>query len=69
MDNDNFSQGFGVLGIPIQPLPANYTPDEFGHMLIAMAQTEQGVSYAASTDYKPPQNASDTSEQTDKTSH
>lgn len=55
MDNDQYSQVFKALNIQVQPLPANYTPDEFGRMLIAGAQTEHGVSYAASTDYRTPQ--------------
>lgn len=51
MDSDKYTQIYMELGIPINPLPANYTPDEFGHRLHSMSQTEIGVSYAASTDY------------------
>ena len=51
MDNDKYSQVFKTLGIPIQPLPSNYSPEEFGRRLLSMSQTERGVSYAASTDY------------------
>lgn len=60
MDNDKYSQIFKTLGIPIQPLPSNYSPEEFGRRLLSMSQTERGVSYAASTDYvEMPQMASE----------
>lgn len=51
MNTDKYSQVFESLGIPIQPLPSNYTPDAYGRRLLAMSQTEHGVSYASSTDY------------------
>lgn len=51
MNNDKYTQAYKDLGIPIEPLPANYTPEEFGRRLHTMSQTEVGVSYAASTDY------------------
>lgn len=51
MDNDKYVQAFRALGILIQPLPTNYSPEEFGRRLLSMSQKERGVSYAASTDY------------------
>lgn len=51
MENDKYFEAFKLLGIPVEPLPDNYTPEEFGKMLLSMSQSEQGVSYAASTDY------------------
>lgn len=51
MNNDIYSQVFMSLGIPIHPLPSNYSPEEFGRRLFSMSHTECGVSYAASTDY------------------
>ena len=64
MDNDKYSQTFSALGIPIQPLPSNYTPEEYGRKLLSMFQTERAVSYAASTDYlEIPQMASETSKE------
>ena len=50
-DWNEYGQVYKALGIPIKPLPSNYTPDEFGRKLRSMSQTEHGVSYAASTDY------------------
>lgn len=51
MNSEKYTQVYKELGITIEPLPANYTPDEFGRRLHSMSQTEVGVSYAASTDY------------------
>lgn len=51
MDNEKYTQVYKSLGIPIQKLPSNYTPEEFGRTLFSMMQKERGVSYAASTDY------------------
>lgn len=51
MDIDKYSEAFKSLGIPVEPLPDNYTPEEFGKVLLSMSQSEQGVSYAASTDF------------------
>ena len=51
MDNDKYLQGFIELGIKIEPLPSNYSPEEFGRRLMSQSHTEHGVSYAASTDY------------------
>ncbi len=51
MNTDKYSQIFESLGIPIQPLPSSYSPDSYGRRLLAMSQTEHGVSYSASTDY------------------
>lgn len=60
MENNKYSQVFETLGIPIQPLPSNYSPEEYGRRLLSMSQTERGVSYAASTDYvETPQIASE----------
>lgn len=51
MNKDEYIQVYKALGIPIKPLPSNYTPEEFGRRLKSLSQTEHGVSYAASTDY------------------
>lgn len=51
MNNDKFVQGFIELGVPIEPLPTNYSPEEYGRRLMSQSHTEHGVSYAASTDY------------------
>ena len=51
MDNEKYTQVYKTLDIPIQQLPSNYTPEEFGRSLFSMMQKERGVSYAASTDY------------------
>ncbi len=51
MDVMLYYQAFKALGIHVEPLPPNYTPEEFGRRLRSMAQSEHGVSYAASTDY------------------
>ena len=60
MQNDKYSTVFTTLGIPVQPLPSNYSPEEFGRRLISMSQTEHGVSYAASTEcVKMPQMVSE----------
>ena len=48
---DGYSQIFESLNIPVQPLPSNYSPEEYGRKLLSMSKTEHGVSYAASTDY------------------
>lgn len=50
MENDKYYQAFKALGIPVEPLPPNYNPEEYGRRLLAMSQPEYGVSYAASTD-------------------
>jgi hypothetical protein len=61
MDKEDYAQVFRALDIPIQPIPSNYSPEEFGRKLFAMSQIESGVCYAASTDYaKKPSLASKT---------
>ena len=52
MEEDVFFEAFKSLGISIKPLPANYTPDEFGRELASMSHSEPSVSYAASTDFE-----------------
>ncbi|MBQ3625522.1 MAG: hypothetical protein II948_02100 [Synergistaceae bacterium] len=51
MENDKYFQEFKYLNIPVEPMPSNYTPEEFGKRLSAMFQRKYSVSYAASTDY------------------
>ena len=51
MDNDKYYQTFISLGISVEPLPENYTSEEFGRRLMSSLQTESGVSYSASTEY------------------
>lgn len=51
MDKVDYYKAFESLGISIKPLPANYTPEEFGRRLLSATKSEHGVSYAASTDY------------------
>lgn len=51
MNNDKYYQVFKTLNITVEPLPSNYTPEEYGRRLFSMSQSENGVSYAASTDY------------------
>lgn len=51
MEHNYYYDVFKALGIPIEPLPSNYTPEEFGRRLLSMSKTEHGVSYATSTDY------------------
>ncbi len=60
-DSDTYSQVFRSLGIPIQQLPANYSPEEYGRRLLSESRMERGVSYAASTDYVVPQMVPNTS--------
>lgn len=49
---NQYFQIYRSLNIPIEPLPSNYTPEEYGKRLAAMSCTNKGVSYASSTDYK-----------------
>ena len=49
MENEKYYQAFRDLGIKVEPLPSNYTPEEYGRRLLSMSQSEYGVSYAAST--------------------
>ena len=63
MENDIYVQTFNALGIPVKPLPSNYSPEEFGRSLLSMSKYEHGVSYAVSTDYTSSlQKSSDTTE-------
>ena len=52
MDNNIYIQVFKACNIPVQPLPSNYSPEEYGRRLLYMSQNKYGVSYSASTDYK-----------------
>lgn len=49
MENEKYYQAFRDLGIKVEPLPSNYNPEEYGRRLLSMSQSENGVSYAAST--------------------
>ena len=49
MENEKYYQAFRDLGIKVEPLPSNYNPEEYGRRLLSMPQSENGVSYAAST--------------------
>ena len=51
MDYEQYCLVFCSLGIPVEPLPENYTPEEYGRQLLSMSQFECGVSYTSSTDY------------------
>ena len=51
MNDDKYIQVFRELGIPVEPLPSNYTPEDYGRRLLSMSKTDRSVSYAASTDY------------------
>ncbi len=51
MKKNKYIQGFKALNIPIEPVPSNYSPEEFGRKLLSMSHCGYGVSYAASTNY------------------
>lgn len=51
MENERYYQIFRDLGVKVEPLPSNYSAEEYGRGLLSMSQPEYGVSYAASTDY------------------
>lgn len=51
MGRMNFTRIYEQLNIPVKPLPANYSPDEYGKMLLSSATYSHGVSYSTSTDY------------------
>ncbi len=51
MDNEKYYQLFMTLGISVESLPLNYTPEEYGRKLLSLNQYQQGVSYSNSTDY------------------
>ena len=51
MDYEKYYQAFKSLNISVDPLPQNYTPEDFGRRLMSLSQTEQDVSYSASTEY------------------
>ena len=40
-----------TLGIPVEPLTLNYTPEEYGRKLLSLTQYQYGVTYSNSTDY------------------
>ena len=44
MENGKYYQAFRDLGIKVEP-----NPEEYGRRLLSMSQSENGVSYAAST--------------------
>lgn len=50
MNNYDYYYAFKSIGVPIKPLPPNYSPEEFGRMLLSGTHFEKGVSYATSTD-------------------
>lgn len=52
MNQDQFEWVYQSLGIPVEPLPPNYTPEEYGKRLASMSSIDRGVSYASSTDYR-----------------
>lgn len=60
-ENEKYYQAFRDLGIKVEPLPSNYNPEEYGRRLLSMSQSENGVSYAASTSF-PQQNKGDKNE-------
>ena len=67
MDYEKYYQAFKSLNISVDPLPQNYTPEDFGRRLMSLSQTEQDVSYSASTEYvKSPLKNSDTHEELGK---
>jgi hypothetical protein len=49
MNTVEYTQAFRQLGIKVQPLPNNYSPDIFGKMLMSSAQQEADVSYSSNT--------------------
>ena len=52
MDNEVYELFFRELGIPVEPLPDNYTPDSFARRLLSARQSSpREVAYAAKTDY------------------
>ena len=51
LNKNPYLQLYEKLNLPVSPLPANYSPEEYGKQLRAMLHSEQGVSYATSTDY------------------
>lgn len=50
MKNYDYYNAFESIGVPLKPLPTNYSPEEFGRMLLSETHFEKGVSYATSTD-------------------
>lgn len=52
MKEETFVSLYRKLNIPVEPLPSNYSPDEYGKSLMSVALSPKGVSYASSTDYK-----------------
>ena len=51
MGNNIYFETFINLNIPIEQLPENYSPEEFGRKLFSASQYKYDVRYAASTDY------------------
>ena len=51
--NNKYILAFKKLGIPIKPLPANYTPEEYARKLISASNNYCGIAYSDSTDIEP----------------
>ena len=46
----NYEDIFRTLGIKTEPVPMNYTPEQYGKMLMSCYPSAAGVSYSAQTD-------------------
>lgn len=53
MSEKNIYETFERLGISVDPIPENYTPESFGKMLMNQSPLNFGVSYSASTALEP----------------
>ena len=49
MKEKDYTKDFIEYGIPFEPLPNNYDPNEFGKQLISAFYLGDGVIYASST--------------------
>ena len=52
MDNKEFELQFKALGLEIQSLPQNYTPDSYAQFLMRDIPQKPAIIYAANTNYK-----------------
>lgn len=50
MERKDYYDIFDILGIKVEPLSKNYTPEQYGKKLMAGCQSASGVSYSAGTD-------------------
>ena len=68
MNRNQIDQMFETLGIRPEPLPYNYTPEEFGKQLLSSFPTPQDISYASSTELigELPKNASEMEKPSDR---